>query len=183
MKINKTRLLQFARLLKMMQEVNTDNGVLISEGEIAVGTEVFIADENGDLVPATDGTYETENVIYTIESGVVTAIEEKADPIEEPVVEEPTEPVVEENAVEDPIEEPVEEPTATDEKDARIAELEAEIETLNQRIAELEAENEELKKKLEEPVEDPIEEQTTLMSKEDKRKAKLNALAEAFKRK
>lgn len=182
MKINKTRLLQFARLLKMMQEVNTDNGVLISETDIVVGTEVFIADENGDLVPATDGEYENENVIYTIESGIVTAIEEKTEPIEEPV-EEPTEPVVEENATEEPIEEPAEEPTATDEKDARIAELEAEIETLNQRIAELEAENEELKKKLEEPVEEPIEEQTTLMTKEDKRKAKLNALADAFKRK
>lgn len=182
MKINKTRLLQFARLLKMMQEVNTDNGVLISETDIVVGTEVFIADENGDLVPATDGEYETQNVIYTIESGIVTAIEEKTEPIEEPV-EEPTEPVVEENATEEPIEEPAEEPTATDEKDARIAELEAEIETLNQRIAELEAENEELKKKLEEPVEEPIEEQTTLMTKEDKRKAKLNALADAFKRK
>lgn len=182
MKINKTRLLQFARLLKMMQEVNTDNGVLISETDIVVGTEVFIADENGDLVPATDGEYETQNVIYTIQSGIVTAIEEKTEPIEEPV-EEPTEPVVEENATEEPIEEPAEEPTATDEKDARIAELEAEIETLNQRIAELEAENEELKKKLEEPVEEPIEEQTTLMTKEDKRKAKLNALADAFKRK
>lgn len=183
MKLNKSKLLAFAKLIKCVQEVNTNNGVLISEGEIVVGTEVFIADENGDLVPATDGEYETENVIYTIESGIVTAIEEKTEPIEEPVVEEPTEPVVEENATEEPTDEPVEEPTATDEKDTRIAELEAEIETLNQRIAELEAENEELKKKLEEPVEDPIEEQTTLMSKEDKRKAKLNALAEAFKRK
>lgn len=182
MKLNKSKLLAFAKLIKCVQEVNTNNGVFISEGEIVVGTEVFIADENGDLVPATDGEYETENVIYTIESGIVTAIEEKTEPIEEPV-EEPTEPVVEENATEEPIEEPAEEPTATDEKDARIAELEAEIETLNQRIAELEAENEELKKKLEEPVEDPIENQTTLMSKEDKRKAKLNALAEAFKRK
>lgn len=182
MKLNKSKLLAFAKLIKCVQEVNTNNGVLISEGEIAVGTEVFIADENGDLVPATDGVYETENVIYTIESGIVTAIEEKTEPIEEPV-EEPTEPVVEENATEEPIEDVVEEPTATDEKDARIAELEAEIETLNQRIAELEAENEELKKKLEEPVEDPIENQTTLMSKEDKRKAKLNALADAFKRK
>lgn len=77
----------------------------------------------------------------------------------------------------------MEEPTATDEKDAEIEDLKAQIETLNQRIAELEAENEELKKKLKEPVEDPIEEQTTLMSKEDKRKAKLDAIAEAFNRK
>ena len=182
MKLNKSKLLAFAKLIKCVQEVNTNNGVLISEGEIVVGSEVFIADENGDLVPATDGVYETENVIYTIESGIVKAIEEKADPIEEPV-EEPTEPVVEENAAEDPIEEPVEEPTATDERDAEIEDLNAQIETLNQRIAELEAENEELKKKLAEPVEDPIEEQTTLMSKEDKRKAKLNAIAEAFNRK
>lgn len=77
MKLNKSKLLAFAKLIKCVQEVNTNNGVLISEGEIAVGTEVFIADENGDLAPATDGVYETENVIYTIESGIVTAIEEK----------------------------------------------------------------------------------------------------------
>lgn len=170
--MNKSKLLQFARLLKMMSELNTNNGILIADSDIEVGVEVFVQNEEGELIPANDGEYETDDAIYTVEGGKVTDI--KAKEPEEPITEEP---VVEENATEEPTEEPVEEPTATDERDARIAELEAEIEALKKTIEDLKAENEELKKKLEEPAADPIENQADFrMAKEERRHNALETL-------
>lgn len=182
--MTKQRLLQFARLIKCISEVNTDKGLLVTDAEMAVGVEVFQTGEDGNLAPAADGEYETEKQVITIESGIVKAIVEKQTEIteEEIVEEEIVEEVVEEEKLEeekqpaeDEKEEEVEEQTEPDEKDAKIAELEAKIE-------ELVKENEELKKKLEEPVEEPIEEQFSKAEKREAvKKAKLDALAAAFK--
>ena len=55
MKLNVMKL--FRDLMKLGKG-ETDNGVLIYEGDVLeVGTEVFIEDENGNIVPAPDGTY------------------------------------------------------------------------------------------------------------------------------
>lgn len=169
--MNKAKLLKFAKMLKLMTETNTNNGILIADNELAVGVEVFIQDEEGNLVPANDGEYETDDTIITVEGGKVTDI--KAKEPEQPITEEP---VVEENAEEEPKEE-TEEQTEPDEKDTEIENLKAEIETLNAENETLKAENEELKKKLEEPAAEPIEDQKDFrMEKEERRHNALETL-------
>lgn len=166
--------LELARLLKLYSEVTTDDGrTLVSEGELEIGTEVFIINENGEMTPAPSGEYVSGDTTYRVESGVITAIERKEEPIEEQPAEEEVvvegaeeeEVVVEENenaaeAVED-IEKVVEEavevveetPAETEEdKDAKIAELEA-------KIAELQAIIDEYKAKEETPVVEEVVEE------------------------
>lgn len=164
--MNKQRLLKFAKLLQAFAEVNTDKGVLISDNDIQAGSEVFVADEKGDMIVPIDGEYIADGVVYVVVSGVVTEVKMvEAEPVVEPVQEPFEEPIVE------PIEEPVQEPVVDEEKEALKAELEA-----------VKAENEELKNKikeleeqLKEPVAEPIVEPVVAMSK-------LSALGEAFKR-
>lgn len=144
--MKKNVLLKLRNLLLNFADIATEEGVtLMVDGELQVGIEAFAYDENGDIVPASDGDYTYENKIITVKEGVISEIKDKeVVPENEPEAEE--EPVVEENAEETPAE-----PEA-DEKDAKIAELEA-------RVAELEAENAELKAKLNEPAADPAEEE------------------------
>lgn len=151
--MNIQKKLKLAKMLLKFSDLTTEEGVTITvDGDLEVGKEAFTTDENGELAPTPDGEYHYDNKIITIEGGIVKDIKEADVAQEEPVVEEPAveEPMAEEPVVEEPV---VEEP-ATDEKDEKIAELEA-------RIAELEAENTELKAKIEEaekPVEEPAEE-------------------------
>lgn len=155
--MKKNLLIKLRAMLLNFEDIQTEEGVVLSvEGDLEVGKEVFTTDDNGDVVPAPDGQYNWENKVITVAEGVVTVIADKEAPVEAPAEEAPAEeePVVEETTEEEtPAEEPAPEETpAEDEKDARIAELEA-------RIAELEAENAELKAKLDEPAEDPAEEE------------------------
>lgn len=134
------KLLKLAKMVLALAETATDKAILIHEGELAVGLEVFVEDENGELQPAEDGEYETENQIIVVAEGKVAEIRDK----------EAQEP--------EPEPEPEPDPENLDEEEeARIAELEAELEAKNAeleekdaRIAELEAELEDLKAKLEE---------------------------------
>lgn len=119
----KNYLLKLARMLMQFGEVETDKGMLTYEGDLAVGTEVFI-EVDGELVPAENGEYKAEDKIYVIEEGKVAEIKEVE--------------------VEEPVEEPKEEPVAMDdakvaELEAKIAELEAQIVEKDAKIAELEA--------------------------------------------
>lgn len=166
----KTKLLSFARLLKTFQEVQTQNGSLISDTEIIVGSEVFVADAEGNLIPAPTAVYEAGDVKYTVESGIVIAIETT-------VLEEPIQEIVE-VLEEEPIE--VKEEETVEEVNEEVEQLKAEIETLRAENEALKSEIEELKKQLEEPQADAIEEKPTVYSKEEKRNAKLQALAKAF---
>lgn len=52
----------FAQLLKL-GSYQSEAGTLIYEGELGIGTEVFIEDEKGELIPAPDGTYGEYTVI------------------------------------------------------------------------------------------------------------------------
>lgn len=117
-------LLKLAKMILKLAQVTTDKGILVSNDELVVGSEVFIEDENGELLPASDGDYETEEKIFVVAEGKVVEIKEKE------VKPEETEPEVqaEEEVV---TEEPVE-----DEKDVRIAELEANIAELEASISE-----------------------------------------------
>lgn len=115
-------LLKLFRQLIKLASVETPEAVLYYDGELEVGTEVFVEDENGELVPATNGEY--GNII--VEDGKVSAIKEEV------VIEEPIKQA----------EEPVVEPTVDEEKEAlkaKITELEAIIAEKDAIIAELEA--------------------------------------------
>jgi len=133
-------LLKLRKMLLALQETETDKAKLIHEGDLEIGIEVFVEDENGELVPAADGEYATEDKVIVVSEGKVAEIKDKE--AEEPQSQEQLDEETE---------------AALAEKDARIAELEAAIEAKDAelaekdaRIGELEAELEDLKSKLEE---------------------------------
>lgn len=145
--MKKNYLLKLAKMLMKFAEVETDNGKLIYEGELAEGVEIFVEDENGEMIAAPNGEYKTEDKVITVEDGKVIKVEDV-------VVEEPNE---------DPIEEPIEMDEAREAElllqiEALVAEndeLEAKIVEKDARIAELEAQLEEANNKLEMSVEKP----------------------------
>lgn len=128
----KSKLMKLAKMIMRLAEVETDKGVLVYEGELIEGTEVFIEKE-GEMVPAEDGEYKVEEGIIVVEGGVVKEIIEA----EKPVEEEPVEEVIVEAEEEVIIEEPKAE--EKDERDERIAELEAKVAELEAIIAEKDA--------------------------------------------
>ena len=151
-----SKLLKLARMIVKLSEIKTNKGELISETVIEVGSEVFIEDTNDMLVPAPDGEYVTQDeVTIVVADGKVVEIREKETeeaPVEEVPVEEPL--------AEEPVEEqPMDEPAQPDDKDKRIAELEAQIDELNNIIVQKDELIGELRKKLEETDSKPAEEQ------------------------
>lgn len=102
-----------------LASVATDNGELLYDGELEVGTDVFVADEEGNQTPAPDGDYALENgnVIVVAEGKIVEIIEYV---------------------------EPTEETPAEDEEKTA---LKAENESLKAEVAELKKQVAELKKK------------------------------------
>ena len=155
-----SKLLKLARMVMNLSEVKTNKGELISETVIEVGSEVFVEDANDMLVPAPDGEYVTQDeVTIVVADGRIVEIREK-ETEEAPVEEQPVEEPVEEPLAEQPVEEaPVEEAPVEDDKDKRIAELEAQIEELNQVIVEKDEEIGKLKSELEKSDSRPAEEQ------------------------
>lgn len=87
--------IELAKELVNLFEIQTNEGVLITEtDQVVVGTEVFIYDENGSFIPAPDGQYTTDSQIITVESGIISNIEDvtpEETPVEETPVEEPIE--------------------------------------------------------------------------------------------
>lgn len=172
--MDKSKLLKLAKMVLSFEQTETDKGVLIYEGELAVGTEVFIEDEQGELKPAEDGEYLFEEKVIVVAEGKVAEIKEKEP--EQPA--EGTKPEQMDDAIE----------AALAEKDARIAELEAdlaeceaekevkeaaleakvaEVAEKDARITELETELEDLKAKLAESDARSAEEELK-MSKQNK---------------
>lgn len=130
---------KLAKLLLQFATVKTDKAVLEYDGEeLAVGTDVFVTDENGERKPAEDGNYVTEDEkTIVVTDGKVTEIlekEEEVEPEEETPAEESTEEVTAEEEVteETPAEEVAEEPTEEpkDELNERLTALEAKVEEL-----------------------------------------------------
>lgn len=188
MKFDRNKLFKLKAALLKLSEVTCEDGTtLVTDGEIEVGAEVFVEGEEG-LTPASDGTYNYNGTVITVEGGVITNIADKPAETEETPAEETP---VEENAEEEtPAEEVVEETPAetesTEETAEQVAEVAQEVaeeateevvdvEALKNRIAELEALVEELKAKLEEPVADSVEEE---MKKDEKpQKKEMNYMA------
>ena len=115
----------------------SDKGELYYEGDVEVGLEVFIEDEKGEMIPATDGEYVVEKQIFVIAEGKIAEIKEVQDAPAEPEVVE----AAEEPAVEPVVDEKVAELEAKlAEKEAKVAELEAKVAELEAKLGEKEAE-------------------------------------------
>lgn len=123
----KSKLMKLAKMIMRLAEVETDKGVLVYEGELIEGTEVFIEKE-GEMVPAEDGEYKVEERTIVVEGGVVKEIVEVEKPVEEVIIEAEEEVIIEEPKAEE-----------KDERDERIAELEAKVAELEAIIAEKDA--------------------------------------------
>lgn len=156
------KLLKLAKILRCFTELQTDTAILISDSDIQVGSEVFVENEDGELINATDGEYEKDNLIYVVENGFIKEIREKDFEITE--VEQPKE----DEMAEEPKNEETEEPI-TEEVDEEKEALKAENETLKQEIETLKAEIEELKKELEKPVAEAIEKEETEFKEQPKK--------------
>ena len=94
-----------------METITTDKGELTYNGELAVGTEVFVVGENGESIPAEDGDYKVDGKTIKVVDGKVSEIVEDA-----------------------PVAEPASEPVA---ESAEIAELKAQIKELKAKIEEM----------------------------------------------
>ena len=132
--MSKINRLKLAKLLLKFAEVETDKGLLTYEGELVVGNEVFI-EKDGELIPAEDGEYVAEDKTIVVKDGKIAEIVMKED--EQPVP-------IEGEDVENPIDNTIKE----DEKDVKIAGLEAVIAEKDKEIESLKAEIEEMKTKL-----------------------------------
>lgn len=146
--MNLTKLFKLSKMLVKLSETKTDKGVLISDDELAVGVEVFI-DTEGELIPAEDGEYLTEDSKIVVKDGKVEDIQ---------MVEEVKEEVKEEFKNDDIVEEALKETDAPqeDEKDAKIKELETLLEEKEKLVKELEEKVKELEDKLAEPAEQSV---------------------------
>ena len=163
-----SKLLKLARMVLKLAEVETDKGVLISDGALEVGVEAFVENAEGELVAAEDGEYKADDdKVYVIVDGKVAEIREP-EPEAEQAPEAPAEAEqpVEENQEEQEPE--AEEAPEADPKDEEIAKLQAQIEELNNIIAEKDEEIGKLKAELEKSDAEPAEEQ--LKSQEQEKK-------------
>ena len=146
--MNLTKLFKLSKMLVKLSETKTDKGVLIADDKLAVGVEVFI-DTEGELTPAEDGEYLTEDSKIVVKDGKVEDIQ-----MIEAVKEEVKEEVKNEDIVEDVLEDPA--APQEDEKDAKIKELETLLEEKEKLVKELEEKVKELEDKLAEPAEPSV---------------------------
>lgn len=135
--------LQAAKLLLKLEEVTTDKGVLICDGELVVGKEVFSLDENGEYITAVDGTYvetlENDAVnTYEVLDGVISDVKLAEVPV---IVEEPEVVEVEAEVVAEV------EPIGPTDIELVIADLVQLMEDTNKRIDAVEALLKEMDKK------------------------------------
>lgn len=129
MKLEKIKA-KLASLLLTFGTIKTDKAVLEYEGEeLEVGAKVFVVDEEGNKVAATDGDYITEdNKKIVVKDGEIADVTEE--PAEEETKEEEVEAEEEEPTEEE--QEPAEDKVAELEK--KVAELETIIEGILEKI-------------------------------------------------
>lgn len=187
MKITEKLKTALKRMLSLqLGEVATKDGKKLywsSEEDLREGLEVFVEDENGELIPAPNGVYETEdNKKIEVEDGVVKDIEDPeaevapenenlADPAAEPAAEPAADPAEAQEGEEEQA--TVEDRVASlEEKMAKILEG---VEQMLNAMASLEGRLEEVEAKIakidKEPAADPAEdkpaEPQTRMSRMD----------------
>lgn len=153
--MNKTSLrLKLAKMLLKFAMVETDKGVLNYEGELANGLELYVENENGEMVPAADGEYviTEDGRTIVVAEGRIVEIKEK---VEETPAEEEAAPVEETMEGETGTTETVEE-VITPNYEEIINTLLTAVEELTARIDAMAAEIAEMKK---EAVEEEIDDQ------------------------
>ena len=150
-KLDKIRVM-LQSVLATFERIATDKGLLSFDGdELEVGMKVNVVDEEGNETPATAGEYASDNgTIYVINEESIVAEIREADGQEESEttgddVQPEAETEEEINAEDTPEEPEAETEPEADERDQRIADLEAEVArleeengALRERIAELE---------------------------------------------
>lgn len=145
----KEKLLKLAKMLIKFTITEVGDVKWVHEGEFIEGVEVYIEDENGEMIPVADGEYVKDEVKIVVKDGKIDSFE----PVEEKMEEEP---------IEDPVEEPKEDEKVTEleakiaEMEAKVAELEGIIAGKDELIETLTIENEELRKQLDKPLEEPV---------------------------
>ena len=143
------------RSLMKLGKVETDNGVLIYEGDVLeVGTEVFIEDENGNIVPAPDGQYGD----YKVVDGKIAPAE-----VVEPEAKPESEEVMQEEVIVEP--EPEVKESDDDKYEERISALESKSAEVEGKVAELISAKEELEFSQLKPAEKEIKDIATKESK------------------
>ena len=143
------------RDLMKLGKVETDNGVLIYEGDVLTeGTEVFSEDENGNIVPAPDGKYSE----YVVKDGKIAPAE-----VVEPEAKPESEEVMQEEVIVEP--EPEVKESDDDKYEERISALESKIAELEGKVAELISAKEELEFSQLKPAEKEIKDIATKESK------------------
>lgn len=160
------KLAKIFRDLLRLGKLETEEGILIYEGDVLTeGTEVFIEDESGNIIPAPDGKYGN----YTVKDGKIAPEEGAADPDEaEPEAEpvEQAEPESEPEPAAEPEAEPEkEEEPKEDEYEKRFEALEKELEDLKAAIAELQKERDDMEFSALKPAEKEIKDITTSQKK------------------
>lgn len=155
----KNKLWKLAKMLIQFKEYITEQGKLIVSGDLVEGTEVAIENENGELVPVSDGEYKLDEVKVVVKEGEIAEIISEEPKNEEPKNEEPKPEEMEQPEPEDPKND---EP---DEKDLKIQELEGLLADRDAIIEELTAKIKELEEKLNKPVEDPVKMAATVQDK------------------
>lgn len=138
----KEKLLKLAKMLIKFTITEVGDVKWVHEGEFIEGVEVYIEDENGEMIPVADGEYVKDEVKIVVKDGKIDSFE----PVEEKMEEEP---------IEDPVDEPKLDEKVT-ELEAKIAELEGIIAGKDELIETLTTENEELRKQLDKPLEEPV---------------------------
>lgn len=156
--------LKLARMIMKFGEIKTDNGTLIFEGDVVEGLDVFVEKE-GELVPALDGEYKTEDgkTIVVVSGKIETIVDPEAE--NEPVEEQP----IENEEVENPTNDGEETDTeAIVEIRKEVNELYARIEELERIIKDKDAEIERLNSHIEQFSKPAIEEVEVVTNKENK---------------
>ena len=145
----KEKLLKLAKMLIKFTITEVGDVKWVHEGEFIEGVEVYIEDENGEMIPVADGEYVKDEVKIVVKDGKIDSFE----PVEEKMEEEP---------IEDPVDEPKLDEKVTEleakitEMEAKVAELEGIIAGKDELIETLTTENEELRKQLDKPLEEPV---------------------------
>lgn len=150
------KIMKLFRSLMKLGKVETEQGTLIYEGDVLTeGTEVYVEDEEGNIVAAPDGTYGE----YVVKDGKIAP----AEPAEPAEPETPAEPVEQEETPAEPAEP---ETPAEPDYESRIAALESAIEELKATIAELKSQKDDMEFSKLTPAEKQIKDIAT--SKESK---------------
>ena len=145
--MNLLQIIKLAKQIEKFVEVETDNGILIIDGDAEVGKAVFIEGDEG-VVPATDGEYVSADKVIVVVDGKIAEIKDKP-------AEAPADEPVEEPSDNQPVDEPSDnqpDENQPDEKDAKIAELENLIKELEDENADLRAQLEKAKEEMAKPV-------------------------------